>query len=290
MLHRSLTLWFALSVSTLGCGDAADGVGGEGAGAGSPTQGGGPGTGGSADGGGPSGGGGAGTGGVGSSGTGAGSGTGGAGGALPDYATFHLNYTQDFDFDKCAERDFVVFDMLETSAENIGTCKSMGARMLCYFSSQYEEWREDAGDFGALDEELDGWPGEFWVDPSDPATFAVMLARLDVAVAKGCDGVDIDNIDRDGHEEYIADIFAAAKERGLLVSQKNAIEKISLFFDLVDMYQNEQCQEYEECEGYEGLGRPVYNIEYSPCQTLPYLYSNRKDVEAMDATEWPCDP
>lgn len=232
-------------------------------------------------------------GGNGEGGDGAGStevGGGGAGGSLPAYATFHLNYTQDKDWSKCAERDFVVFDLLETPAADFQTCQEMGARMLCYFSSQYEEWREDEGDFGALDEPLDDWPGEYWVDPNDPATMAVMEARLDIAVEKGCDGVDIDNIDRDGHEAYISAIFTSAREHGLLVSQKNAIEKIDLFFDLVDLYQNEQCQEYEECEAYAGLGRPVHNIEYTPCQTIDYLYSHRKDVEAMDAFEEACDP
>ncbi len=216
--------------------------------------------------------------------------TGGSGGGLPAYATFHLNYTQSFDFDKCAERDIVIFDLLDTSEADLQTCKGLGAKMVCYFSSQYEEWRDDAGEFGNLAGALDGWPGENWVDPNDPANLAVMEARLDIAVAKGCDGVDIDNIDRAGHEDYVIDIFSAARTRGLLVSQKNAIEKIDLFFDYVDLYQNEQCQEYDECAAYEGLGRPVYNIEYTPCQTLPYLFSNRKDVEAMDAQEWACSP
>ena len=115
-----------------------------------------------------------------------------------------------------------------------------------------------------------------------------MIARLDAAASKGCDGIDLDNIDRAGHETYISTIFQEARTRGLLVSQKNAIEKIDLFWDLVDMYQNEECQQFDECEAYEDLGRPVYNIEYSPCQAIPYLYSHRKDVEAMDAWEEAC--
>lgn len=214
--------------------------------------------------------------------------TAGAGGGVPEHASFHLNYTQDKDWAKCAERDFVVFDMAETPAADIAQCKSMGARMLCYFSSQYEEWRDDAGDFGALGDPIDGWPGEFWVDAADPANLTVMIARLDAAVSKGCDGIDLDNIDLSGHEAYISTIFQEARTRGLLVSQKNAIEKIDLFWDLVDMYQNEECQQYDECDAYDGLGRPVYNIEYSPCQAIPYLYSHRKDVEAMDAWEEAC--
>jgi hypothetical protein len=56
------------------------------------------------------------------------------------------------------------------------------------------------------------------------------------------------------------------------------------------MYQNEQCQQYDECGAYEGLGRPVYNIEYSSCKVVSYLYSNRKHVDSMDAWEGACSP
>ena len=225
-----------------------------------------------------------------SGGGGSGGGAGGSAGGVPAYATFHLNYTGDKDWSKCAERDFVVFDMFDSSAVDFAKCKGMGARMLCYFSSQYEDWRPDAGDFGQLGSALDGWAGEKWVKPSDPANLAVMIARLDMAVTRGCEGIDLDNVDHDGHESYVMKIFDAARSKGLLVSQKNAVEKIGLFWDKVDMYQNEQCQQYDECSAYEGLGRPVYNIEYSACKTVPYLYSNRKDVEAMDAWEGACSP
>jgi hypothetical protein len=210
------------------------------------------------------------------------------GGGVPAYATFHLNYSQTKDWTKCSQRDFVVFDMLDTPATDIAKCKGMGARMLCYFSSQYENWRADAGGFGKLGSALDGWAGERWVDPADPANLAVMMNRLDTAVSKGCDGIDLDNIDHAGHESYVMKIFSGAHARGLLVSQKNAPDKIGLFWDKVDMYQNEQCQQYDECGAYEGLGRPVYNIEYSACKVIPYLYSHRKNMDSMNAWEGAC--
>ncbi len=287
MRHHPSVFALLLGLSAVACdGGASSGAGGDGGSSTSdPTGAGGGGAGGAATGG-------EGTGATGTGGAGAGgsSSSGGGGGALPAYATFHLNYTQQKDWTKCEERDFVVFDLLETPAADLAQCAGLGARMLCYFSSQYEDWRDDAGSFGALAEPLDGWPGEQWVDPSDPANLDVMKARLDIAVQKGCDGIDLDNIDHAGHETYIQAIFDEARARGLLVSQKNAVEKIDLFWDKVDLYQNEQCQEYDECAPYEGLGRPVHNIEYSPCKTIPYLYSHRKDVEAMDAWEEACSP
>ena len=208
--------------------------------------------------------------------------------ALPERLTFHLNYKQKKDWSRCADRDVVVFDMFDSSEADFAKCEALGAMTLCYFSSQYEDWREDSGDFGSLGPALDDWDGERWVDPEDAQNLEVMKRRLDLAVSRGCDGVDVDNIDRDGHEDYVIAIFEEAHARGLYVSQKNAIEKIERLWDYVDLYQNEQCQELDECDAYDGLGRPVYNIEYRPCKTLPYLYSNRKDMEGMDAWEAEC--
>ena len=196
--------------------------------------------------------------------------------------TFHLNYTADKNWDLCGERDYVVFDMFDTTQADFERCADMGAVMICYFSSQYEDWRPDASLFGGLGGLLDGWPGENWVDPGDPKNLEVMYNRLTLAKEKGCSVIDLDNIDHSGHETYILNIFEEARARDLQVSQKNNIEKIDFFYNYVDMYQNEQCQQYEECGAYDSIGKPVFNIEYnSNCQELPYLFSVIKDVNAM---------
>ncbi|MBK6519378.1 MAG: endo alpha-1,4 polygalactosaminidase [Polyangiaceae bacterium] len=102
---------------------------------------------------------------------GAAAGGAGEGGALPAYATFHLNYTQDKDWSKCAERATSSSSICSTRPRPTSPrARTWAHQMLCYFSSQYEEWRDDADSFGALGEMLDGWPGEYWVDPTDPRT------------------------------------------------------------------------------------------------------------------------
>lgn len=202
--------------------------------------------------------------------------------------TFHLNYTPDKDWSKCSSSDYVIFDMFDTSKEEFDRCRSMGAIMFCYFSSQYENWRPDSKQFGKIGAKLDGWEGENWVSPSDPKNLAVMFQRLIMAKEK-CQGIDLDNIDREGHEAYILEIFKAAKGMGLLVSQKNAIEKIGYFKQYVDIYQNEQCQEYNECDAYFNLGKPVFNIEYKACKKMPQMYSVKKDVNKMDKWEPLCN-
>jgi len=200
---------------------------------------------------------------------------------------FHLNYKPEKDWSKCKTSDYVIFDMFDTSKEDFQKCHSMGAKMFCYFSSQYESWRPDSHSFGALSSKLDNWQGERWVVPSDSKNLIVMVNRLYLAKEK-CDGVDIDNIDRPGHEEYILNIFKTAKMMGLMVSQKNAIEKIEYFRPWVDVYQNEECQKYNECDFYEKVGKPVFNIEYGSCKKINGMYSVKKDVIKMDKEEHEC--
>lgn len=201
---------------------------------------------------------------------------------------FHLNYKAEKDWSKCDSSDYVVFDMFDTSKEDFQRCKAMGATMLCYFSSQYESWRPDSNQFGRLGGDLGNWDGERYVQVSDPANLAVMFSRLIMAKDK-CDGIDLDNIDANGHKEYVLQIFKKAKELGLLVSQKNAIEDIDFYSQYVDLYQNEQCQQFDECEGYFNLGKPVFNIEYQSCKQVPQMYSVRKDIKLMNKWEVLCN-
>ncbi|CAM9451601.1 unnamed protein product [Ectocarpus sp. 12 AP-2014] len=75
--------------------------------------------------------------------------------------------------------------------------KAQGSVVICYFSAgTREDWREDADDFPeeGLGEPLADWDGEVWVDVNNEEVRAVMAARLDTAVEKGCDGVEPDNV------------------------------------------------------------------------------------------------
>jgi hypothetical protein len=205
--------------------------------------------------------------------------------------TTYLNYTTELDLTKCEKYDYVVFDMFDVSKETFQKCAAKGAKTLCYFSSQYENWRPDFNQFGRLGGSLDTWVGEKWVDPNDPKNLQVMFKRLEMAKDK-CQGIDLDNIDGDtfdksktvyrGYSDYIYKIFAKAKEMGLLVSQKNGLNDIQKMFNVVDVYQNEQCQQFNECDIYRDLGKPVFNIEYQSCKQLPFMYSVKKDVNRMD--------
>ena len=100
----------------------------------------------------------------------------------------------------CLTPDVDIWDIdLFTNPEStISTLKSMGKRVICYWSAgSYESYRPDSGEFDQEDLglELDGWPGERWLNLSSPNVRDIMKARMELSHEKGCDGVDPDNVD-----------------------------------------------------------------------------------------------
>ena len=63
-------------------------------------------------------------------------------------------------------------DLFDNNASMISGLRGNSARVICYFSAgSYENWRPDEQDFGPvgdLGNDLDGWPGERWLNISSP--------------------------------------------------------------------------------------------------------------------------
>ena len=104
----------------------------------------------------------------------------------------------------------------------------------------------------------------------------IMNARLDLAVQKGCDGVEPDNVDgyanNNGFNFSATDQLAfnrrianAAHERNLAVVLKNDLDQTSALLDYFDFAVNEQCHEFDECvdmQPFVTAGKPVFSAEY----------------------------
>ena len=90
-------------------------------------------------------------------------------------------------------------DLFETSPSVMDELHAANIRVVCYFSAgSWEDWRPDANQFpeSVLGNELEGWPGERWLDIRQIDILGpIMAARLDLAAQKGCDGVDPDNVE-----------------------------------------------------------------------------------------------
>jgi hypothetical protein len=170
-------------------------------------------------------------------------------------------------------------DLFDTSLVNIQAIQLAGKKVICYFSAgSYEEFREDHDQFpsDALGNTLDGWEDERWLDIRSTHVQSIMLARLDLAKQKGCDGVEPDNMDgylnstgfsltSNDQLAYNRFIANAAHSRALSVGLKNDVDQVSELVDYFDFAVNEQCFEYSECDTlapFVDNGKPVLNAEY----------------------------
>ncbi len=172
-------------------------------------------------------------------------------------------------------------DLFDTSLATINTLHKNNKKVICYFSAgSYENWRTDKNDFPdeVLGADMDGWAGERWLDISKIKLLApIMKKRLDLAVQKGCDGVEPDNIDgytnNTGFNLSATDQLAynrflseQAHKRGLSIALKNDLSQIDELVSYFDFAVNEQCNQYNECDKLKPFidnNKPVLNVEYN---------------------------
>jgi len=170
-------------------------------------------------------------------------------------------------------------DLFDATAALITSLHSKGRAVVCYFSTQYEDWRPDAKDFtsSVLGSNLDDWPGERYADIRSTVVRNIMKARLDLAVSIGCDGVEPDNVDSYANSNGLglkaADqisfnqfIASEAHARGLSVGLKNDLDQVKSLQPYFDWALNEQCNEYGECDYLDPFvtaGKAVFGVEYT---------------------------
>ncbi len=176
--------------------------------------------------------------------------------------------------------DVYDIDLFDSNKTLISSLHDEGKIVICYFSGgSYEEWREDNTSFPpeVLGNDLDGWAGEKWLDIRSDILKPIMQARLDLAVEKGCDGVEPDNMDGytnntgfalSAQDQIDYNIFIAtqAKNRDLLVGLKNDLDQIAELEPYFDFSLNEQCHYYNECsklQPFVDANKAVFNAEYA---------------------------
>ena len=171
--------------------------------------------------------------------------------------------------------------------------------MICYTSSGYEDWRDDAGSYPedakgsaiCRDEACSStWPGEAWGDIRRPSLIAFLGARADRAVAAGCDGIEFDNMDQayndtglamsvDENREAALGLARLGHERGLAVLAKNTGELACALAPAFDGVFIEECQQNDECDAYLPYrGKLVAMVEYeSGCRSRDWAVCNEQD-------------
>lgn len=208
--------------------------------------------------------------------------------------------------------DVYVVDGEDVETLDLAEAKAAGARLVCYLNGgAWEEWRADAAMFPpqVLGEEMDGWPGEKWLDTRQVDTLIpLMRTRMQRCAERGFDAVDVDNVN--GHENptgfpltaadqkrYVEALAVEAHGLGLAFGLKNAPDLLPSLAFTPDFAVNEECHETRECDQYLAYlkaGKPVVNIEYMKPSTEvctgnhPGLHTLFKDLDLSAAVVY-CD-
>ena len=186
---------------------------------------------------------------------------------FPEEVSWQIQYTEEIDID--LDVDMFNLDLFDTPNSLIQELHQRGIFVLCYFSAgSYEDWRPDREQFPAevLGQDMAGWPGEKWLDIRRLDLLApIMEARLDLAVQKGCDGVDPDNVN--GYENdtglpltyedqliYNRYLATESHERGMAVGLKNDLAQIPDLVAYFDWIINESCFTFDECHLPQNIG------------------------------------
>lgn len=174
----------------------------------------------------------------------------------------------------------VDLDLEDSSPAVIQRWQRAGSRVICYFSAgSWEDWRSDAQAFApaVLGRDYDGWAGERWLDIRAEAVRERMAARLDQAVAKGCDAVEPDNMDsyqnNTGFALTAADqldynrwLSTQAHARGLSIGLKNDPDQAAELVADFDWALTEGCHEQGWCDQLQPFGdagKAVWHVEYT---------------------------
>ena len=186
-----------------------------------------------------------------------------------------------------------------------------GRKVICYFDAgAWESYRPDADHFPkSVVGKPTGWEGERWLDIRQVQVIGPLIeARLDMAVAKGCDAVEPDQdngwendpgfpITREESIAWNIWVADAAHARGLSVGLKNSVTETAELEPYFDWNLNEECFQYQECELLEPFtraGKAVLQVEYAtdprdfcPRASALGFASMRKNLE-LDAARMAC--
>lgn len=202
-----------------------------------------------------------------------------------------------------AQADAWDIDGFDNTAQTVAALHAAGHHAICYIDvGTAENFRSDYSEFPAADlGKTNGWPGEKWLNITDPALRPIMDARFQMCKQKGFDGVEPDNMDgwengtgfpitgaqQLAYNEWVAgDVHAL----GMAVFQKNDPEQDSALLPYFDGQIEEQDVQYgDDVTPYIKAGKPVLDAEYKsePCSSNGQMQA-QFDLNLTGATYKPC--
>lgn len=215
---------------------------------------------------------------------------------LPLTKNWQIQYSGELDLD--IETDVFNLDLFDSPIESINQLKKRGVFVICYFSAgSYEDWRPDADQYPEkiLGNDLENWPGERWLDIRQLSDLKPIIEnRLELAVEKGCDGVDPDNLDGyenntgfplTGNDQLVFNKYLAqaAHSRDLKIGLKNDLNQVQELVNDFDWILYEECFTYQECDlllPFLEANKPVFVIEY---EKAPADFCSRANQQGFSA-------
>ncbi|CAK4631284.1 hypothetical protein LEN26_015341 [Aphanomyces euteiches] len=221
----------------------------------------------------------------------------------------------------------VLLDPDNVSTSDIANYKAAGKTVLCYLSvGTIEKFRQDYKDNqAAWDAVLLGkmadWD-ETWIDiRKADAVLPLLGKRLDKLQAKGCQGVEPDNIDCYGNEDcwknmngitsgdqvqgvqvsFLRRVADAAHNRNMAIVIKNAVSIVADLSDTFDGAVSENCLQFNECDVFQkyivGKGKAHFAVEYGgnsascnkayPGMVMKYCASNSdRNLCSASVKQW----
>lgn len=175
--------------------------------------------------------------------------------------------------------DFYIVDLFDATDAFIAQAHKDNKKVIAYFSAgSWEDWRTDIGSVApeAIGKVYVGFPNEKWLDIRAASVKNLVQKRLDLAVSRGFDGVDPDNVNgysnntgfplTAAHQlEFNQFIAQEAHARKLLIGLKNDLDQTADLVSSYDFAVNEQCYRFNECDKYSPFikaKKSVFNIEY----------------------------
>jgi hypothetical protein len=200
-------------------------------------------------------------------------------------------------------------DMFTNDAAAITALQARHVKVVCYVDvGTYEPGRPDSSQFPAavLGSDVQGWPGEKWLDVTSPVVKTIMEARFALAHQKGCDGVEPDNVDSyqnapgfptTAAQQATFDTWVASSVHalGMAVALKNDTDQVAQLEPLFDFELDEQCFQYAECSTlmpFIRAGKAVFEVEYGDAglatSVCPTASSDEFDtlIKDLDLDAW----
>ena len=225
-------------------------------------------------------------------------------------ATWQIQFSGAIDL--TVDADIFDLDVFDTSARKVRKLHQSGRRAICYVNAgAWENWRPDADRYpsSVKGSDLDGWPGEKWLDIRRLDVLGpILVDRLELCRSKGFDGVEFDNVDgytndsgfglsRSDQLAFNRWLAAAAHGEGLSVGLKNALDIADELEPDFDFAIVEQCFYFRECgltKPFVDAGKAVIDVEYELSRGSFCSKAARLGITAMrkhldlDAWRRPC--